>query len=331
MNKSSRCKWLVVIPGLLILLLLAFRGAAAETKGTVRIWESDWTGGQVTSKLVELLLEQHMGYEAERIFLGYGEMWQAVRQGDLHLTLEWAPSFAHDQMVQYMTEFGGSGELQYIGDSGLVFSAGYYVPTYVIEGDAQRGIEAAAPQLRDWRQLNQYKDVFKTALTGDKGKLFGGVSPDWYTFDEERIVALGLEYVNVFTGTEAALLAEIEGAYSRGEPILFYIWQPHWAFEVYELTQVQLRPYSDECWGLVEGAAATYDCAFPTESAINVGNPEFLRENPEVAELIKNFKMSNAQQQPLAYAVDVEGKGLEEVVRQWMEENEEVWRAWLPK
>ena len=83
--------------------------------------------------------------------------------------------------------------------------------------------------------------------------------------------------------------------------------------------------------GIGRGVAATYDCAFPTESAINVGNPAFLRENPDVAQFIKNFKMSNAQQQPLAYSVDIEGKALEDVVRQWMADNEDVWRAWLPK
>ena len=38
---------------------------------------------------------------------------------------------------------------------------GWYVPTYMIEGDPDRGIEATAPELKTVFDLVQYKDLFK--------------------------------------------------------------------------------------------------------------------------------------------------------------------------
>ena len=49
-----------------------------------------------------------------------------------------------------------------------------------------------------------------------------------------------------------------------------------------------------------------------------------------MVELIKNFRLTNDMQAPLILAIDVDGKDMEEVVGEWMEANEDVWKAWLP-
>ena len=42
------------------------------------------------------------------------------------------------------------------------------------------------------------------------------------------------------------------------------------------------------------------------------------------------FKLTNQQQTGMVYEVDVNGREVEEVVREWMTANEDLWRAWLP-
>jgi len=36
-------------------------------------------------------------------------------------------------------------------------------------------------------------------------------------------------------------------------------------------------------------------------------------------------------QAPMILAIDVDGKDMEEVVVEWLAQNEETWKAWLPK
>lgn len=55
---------------------------------------------------------------------------------------------------------------------------GLYVPTYVIEGDPERGIEPMAPDLEYITDLPEYKDVFVDPEDPDKGIIIGAI-PGW--------------------------------------------------------------------------------------------------------------------------------------------------------
>jgi len=35
-------------------------------------------------------------------------------------------------------------------------------------------------------------------------------------------------------------------------------------------------------------------------------------------------------QATMIHAIDVEGRDVDEVVQEWLENNEDIWRAWLP-
>jgi len=47
--------------------------------------------------------------------------------------------------------------------------------------------------------------------------------------------------------------------------------------------------------------------------------------------LLENFRLTNEMQAPLILAVDVDGRDMDEVVGEWLANNEDTWRAWLPK
>lgn len=55
---------------------------------------------------------------------------------------------------------------------------GIYVPRYVIEGDAERGIEASAPNLKYVWDLKNYPNVFQDDENQDLGRLYGAI-PGW--------------------------------------------------------------------------------------------------------------------------------------------------------
>jgi glycine betaine/proline transport system permease protein/glycine betaine/proline transport system substrate-binding protein len=75
---------------------------------------------------------------------------------------------------------------------------GFYVPRYVIEGDAERGIEAMAPDLKSVEDLANYSDVFVDPDDPSMGRIYGAISG--WAIDEimkNKVAYYGLdEYYN---------------------------------------------------------------------------------------------------------------------------------------
>jgi len=106
---------------------------------------------------------------------------------------------------------------------------GWYVPRYVIEGDAKRKLEAKAPDLKSIADLGKYAALFKDAEEPEKGRFYN--CPAGWTCElenSEMLKSYGLEskYTNFRPGTGPALDAAILSSYKRGEPILAYYWSP---------------------------------------------------------------------------------------------------------
>ena len=76
-------------------------------------------------------------------------------------------------------------------------------------------------------------------------------------------------------GSEGALLAEIEGAYAKGEPLFICnMWEPHWVHAKYDLTEIELPEYSDECYGIDGKLPGDFGCAWPADVTYNIARAE---------------------------------------------------------
>ena len=326
MTSRRNTKWLAFtsIVMTFVLVLSACAQAEPESKGTIHLQDGDFTGNNVDVKLVEIILSEHMGYEVETTFLSMGpEGWVAIAGGEIDISMEYWPSYA-PEMSEYLTEFGGDGTVAYLEPLGIVGESGIFVPRYIIEGDAERGIEASAPDLKTWEDLNAYKDIFSSPETGDKGRFLACPVVAWACDDEGdegRVAGLGWEFEPVLLGSEAAHWAELDAAYSRGDPILIYAWEPHWVHAKYDLVSIELPEWSEEAW------PAT---GWPTDLTFAIGSLRLVEEFPEVAQFVKNFDLSNDQQAGMILAVDIDGETVEDAVRAWMAENEDIWMAWIP-
>ena len=294
---------------------------------TIRLAENDWTGQLVDINLAKVILTEEMGLDVELVFADYTGQWAALATGDLDVAMEIWPSFSFDAHEEWIDE---KGKVEVIGELGVIGSSGWFVPTYMIEGDPERGIEPMTPDLKTYEDINKYIDVFKRPETGDKGFCIDAV-PSWEIRNEERIAGLGVNLVNVYAGTEGALVAEIESAYKKGEPLFICdMWKPHWVQAAYDLTEIELPPYSDECYGIGGLEPGDFACDFPDEMLYNVARVGFKDEHPEAYAFFKNMRLTTEQQQEMLLMVDVDGMSVEDAVRKWMADNEEVWRAWIP-
>lgn len=302
--------------GALSLGLAMSAAAPASAAGVLTAPEADWTGGQVTCKIIQFILEDEMGYKVKRITMPSGAgVYEGIRAGDLDFACESWPSYSSSKDA-YVSEFGGDGSVAKLGDAGIIGESSYYVPRYMVEGDG-----APAAGLKTLQDLNDHVDLFKALETGDKGRILGCPVAAWECDDQKRMDLLGVNFVAVELGSETAHWAEFQAAYARKEAIVAYAWEPHWIHAALDLVALELPEHSAEAWPATGWAR---DITF------NYGRPALADEHPDAAQLIINSSLSNAEQAGMILAIDVDGQDIDDVVREWMAANEDVWRAWMP-
>ncbi|MEL6794373.1 MAG: glycine betaine ABC transporter substrate-binding protein, partial [Pseudomonadota bacterium] len=217
--------------------------------------------------------------------------------------------------TKYVSEYGGDGSIVYYAPTGIVGGSGYYVPRYLVEG-----ANAKAPDLKSYKDLNKYNDLFTTLESDGKGRLIGCPVAAWECEDAARLETLGVDFVVSELGSETAHWAEIEAAYKRGEPFVAYAWEPHWIHAQLDLVEIELPEYSDAAWPATDwGADVTQ----------HYGPKELAEKHPDIVALFQKARVSNAEQAPMILAVDKEGREVEDVVAEWMAANEDKWRSWL--
>jgi glycine betaine/proline transport system substrate-binding protein len=127
-----------------------------ESGKTVKLAQITWESGALMTEMVRTVLEKGLGCKTEVIPGATAATETALSKNDLQV---WAEHWTGRSPIVARALQDGSvklvGELIPGGDK-----EGWYVPDYVINGDAKRGIKPVAPQLRSIAQLPQYKNLF---------------------------------------------------------------------------------------------------------------------------------------------------------------------------
>ena len=296
--------------------LLAVAAPQAQAGGVLKVPVPDWTGGAVMCEIIHHVLENEMGYKVKRITMPAGAaLDEGMIAGDLDFGCERWPGYDSTK-DKYVKEYGGDGSIVYYAPTGVVGASGYYVPRYMVEGDG-----AAAPGLKSYKQLNDYKKLFATLESGDKGRLIGCPVAAWECEDAKRLEGLGVDFVVTELGSETAHWAEMEAAYKRKEPFIAYAWEPHWIHATLDLVEIELPAYSDDAWPVSD---------WGDDITQHYGPATLAEKHPDIVELFNNVRISNTEQAGMILAVDKDGKDIEDVVAAWMDANEAKWKAWVP-
>jgi glycine betaine/proline transport system substrate-binding protein len=303
-----------------VAVALAVSGPAAgevpESKDPIKLTLHDWTGQYVTVNIMKRVLEE-LGYNVELVQADYIAQFAGLESGDLHVAMEMWETTGKQAMEASLA----TGNTIDLGVTGMDAKEEWWYPIYMKE---------KCPGLPDWKALNDCAEAFSTPETHPKGRYLGG-PVTWAGFDDERAEALGLDYEVVHAGTDAALFAELESAYQRGDPFLGWVYAPHWAPAKYEGEWVEFPEYTDECyddpsWGSNPDMA--YDCGKPFGWIKKVGWKGGEDIWPCAYEAIRNFRIDNQAMGALIIEVDLEGKPLEDAVEGWIQANEGTWREW---
>jgi glycine betaine/proline transport system substrate-binding protein len=316
-----------LMPLMALVLMLTLFGAACSSekgKGPIILIEQDWDGQIVTTAVMKILLENEMGYAVEQKFAAADSaaMFIGMESGEFHIACCNWPSFSAGFVADFVDT---KGSVERIGSSGISGSSGWFIPRYVVEGDSERNIAPIAPDLVTYEDLNQYAEVFSTSDTGEKGRLLD-FTPAWDYRNQERITALGVDFEVFYSGSETASFAEIDGAYNRGDPFMMVMWAPHWSHAKYDMIEVQLPQWTEECYPSGE----RFDCGWPADDVAKLAWPGLKDDFPKAYEFLKNFNITNAQQNGMVLAVTDGGKDYAEAAQDWLDANEDIWSAWIP-
>ena len=332
--KTLKNRWIGLSMIVALAMVLAVGAACSETsdedesetRGTLYLVDQDWNGQLVTTAVIQILLEQEMDHTVATKFApaDSAPLFIGLEKGDFHFVCCNWPSYSAALLEEYVDADDGA-KVERVGPVGITGETGWYVPSYVINGDADRGIDAVAPNLRSVSDLNEYKSVFATSDTGTKGRLLEFTAA-WDTKPAERLEAFGADFQEVFAGSEGAALAQVDAAFQRGEPVLTYLWEPHWAHAKYNLVQIEMPEWTSDCYP----GGSNYNCGFPTDAVAKLAWPGLKDEFPEAYQFLSRFQMTNQQQNEIVLNLTENDLTVRQAAQAWVDANEAVWRPWIP-
>ncbi len=81
----------------------------------------------------------------------------------------------------------------------------------------------------------------------------------------------------MFSGSEAATVAELDSAVAAKKPVIMYWWTPTAAVGKYKLQEVKLPEYTDGC----ADDPATVACGYPSDPLIKLASAKLEAKNAE--------------------------------------------------
>lgn len=309
---------ITALAGALLAATFGFPASAdvPESKDPIKVVINDWSSQYVNAYIVGGILER-LGYNVEYVQADYFAQFAGMESGDLHMQVEIWETTGKDALLASVA----TGKTLDMGETGMQGIEDWWYPTYMKE---------RCPGLPNWEALKDCAQEFATPETAPKGRFLSG-AVQWGGHDEERVEALGLDFVVVHAGTEGTLWAEIESAYQRKASVVAWVWSPHWWPTKYEGEFVEFPAYTDACykdpsWGL--NPCLAFDCGRPRGWIKKVASTAGEQKWPKAYQVHRNFRMDNDTIGGLIAKVDLEGQAPQQVAEEWLNANEDIWKPW---
>ena len=315
-------------------------------KEVIRFHDGQWGTLWIHNAIAMYIVEVGYGYPVEEIQGTTGTMLVTLPAGDVHVNMElWRQNigewYEEHTTSGVVVDLAGTGDTVTNRSKGQIIEAtiqGFYVPTYVIEGDAERGIEASAPDLQSVMDLPQYADVFADPSDPGKGAVLNCII-GWncQKMNRAKWHAYGLydTYNVIEPGGSAALKAGIVSAYEAGEPVLSYYWDPTDVVAEHDLTLLEEPAWNEECQAALDAAIeeepyeSEVGCAYSAQDVHSGVHSSLVERAPEVTEFLANLFIGALPLGALeTWQADNDAEWID-VAIMYLKENRDVWTTWI--
>eukprot|EP00130_Batrachochytrium_dendrobatidis_P008404 XP_006683279.1 hypothetical protein BATDEDRAFT_28823 [Batrachochytrium dendrobatidis JAM81] len=327
MGRKWRYIWsimLILLIGLGIYSNFSEDGTKAAEKQAITIADGGWDSMQVHNFIAAFIIEN--GYDYPVTFINGSSIatFAGLTTGEIDVYMElW-----YNNMEEPYLEGLEAGEIMELSTNLVTDDQGFYVPTFVIEGDLENGIEPMAPDLETVEDLKKYPELFQDPEDPSKGVIIGAPSGTViHDVLEEKVNTYGLnESYNYFTpGSAGAVTASIARAFTNHEAWVGYQWSPTWTMAKYDMTLLKEPAYDEEIFN------KNFGTAFPENPAYIVANAGLEERAPDITEFLSNYETSNVLTGEALLYMEENNASPEEAALWFLENYEDVWTKWLPE
>jgi glycine betaine/proline transport system substrate-binding protein len=287
-------------------------GGSGADCGDFNIAVNPWVGYEADAAVVGYVAEKNLGCSVTKKDLKEEVAWQGFGTGEVDVVLE---NWGHDDLKKKYIDDQKTGVR--VGSTGNTGTIGWYVPPWMAE---------KYPDITDYKNLNKYADMFKTSESGGKGQLLDG-DPSFVTNDAALVKNLNLNFKVVYAGSETALIQSFRQAEKDKKPMIGYFYEPQWFMLEVKLAHVKLPEYKTGC----DADAEKIACDYPPYDLDKIASKKFMDANGPAAQLVKNFKWTNDDQNLVAKYIAVDKMSPEDAAEKWVKDNQSKVDAWLPK
>ena len=286
-------------------------------KETIIFGDLNWSSALLQNRIAQYIVEKGYGYPTDVKFGATLPLFQGLQNGDTHVTMEiWLPN--QNEAWNAARE---EGAVLSVGQSlGKDWQSAFVIPAYLQE---------EYPDLDSVEDLKdqQYKDLFKTAETGDKARLVSCII-GWACegVNAKQIEGYGLnDHVHIVNpGDGAALNADLYGAYERGEPWLGYQWGTNDPALKLDLVRLEEPAYSAEC------EYTTFACGYPDATILIAVYPDLPARAPGVVEMLRNWDFNIDIYKAVVRWQDANPDAdVKATAIWWLNNNADVWGSWV--
>ena len=283
--------------------------------------DAGWDSIRFHNAVAGTIIEELYGYSWTEVTGSTPVTHQGLLSGEIDIHMEiWSANIAsyeddkaNDRFKELSTNFDDNYQ-------------GIYVPRYVIEGDAEKGIEPMAPDLKYIWDLKDYPDVFPDDENPGMGRIYGGI-PGWEVdqilYNKYLHYGLDENFIYFRPGSDSALASAITSAYEKGEPIAAYYWEPTWLLGMYDMILLEDEPFNPDTYLAGETEIP------PVNVTIGVSNAFVEEGHEEVVSFLSNYQTSSAlTSEALAYMQET-GADYVETARWFLSEHAELLDEWL--
>ncbi|TWC23119.1 MULTISPECIES: glycine betaine ABC transporter substrate-binding protein [unclassified Pseudomonas] len=322
----------------LILSLTSHWALATSDPRPIRFYDGGWENIQIDNHIAMYILKHGYGMKVESVSLDIAQMQNAMETGAIDINMEvftsLMPQWVQDQTAKKaILDFGPTYER---------LTQAFYVPTYMIKGDAGRGIKPMTPDLKSVADLPRYAEVFRQASGSGKPTWLNCIS-SWACREINliKMATYGIDktFTPVELKSESALNAAIISAYEKGQPFMTYYWDPSPLMGELALTRLEEPAYSEACWEAIkqslaqfkEGVGSRQACAYADIPLNKYTSAKFAEEHPGVLPFLKSMFVGTDTIRTLATRMVSNKETPEQTARYYLRNHTADWKGWVPE
>ncbi len=308
-------------------ICLALSSSASMAGESVNIGAPSWTGAQAIAALLQAVIVERIGGEADLVPGTNATIFQAMDQGkgdiDVHPDV-WLPN--QQSFTQKYVDGAGTVALSQHSYEG---NQGFCVPEKF----------GKANKITDIADLGRPDVAMKMDSDGNgKGEMWIG-APGWASANVNEVKVRDydlLSFIDPIRAEESVKTARVKDAIAKDEGYAFYCYKPHaiwYMFDVYMLTEPTFNPEqykmiqpSDSPDWYKESKVATKDAL----KNVQIAWSKSLKERaPAIVEFFERFSLTADDVSSFAYEISGKGRKASEVASEWVANNSERVDGWL--